>query len=62
MEKQYTVEDMQNIIRQEQERWAAWTRVKQVYIKDTTGGRHTLQIVNIVQTADGVVVEVGNKV
>lgn len=49
MEKQYTVEDVQNIIRQEQEKWAAMSKVDLIY---SVHGKDRI-IYNILKTHQG---------
>lgn len=57
MEKVYTVEDVQNILKQEQEKWAAMSKVDIVY---SVHGRDKIlyNILKYVQGNNGVAIQI----
>lgn len=58
MTKEYTIEDVQNILRNELEKWERTTRIVGVEGVTKNGDRIVLQMIRTIRVDGGVVVEV----
>lgn len=58
MTKEYTLEDVQNIIRNELEKWERQTRIVGVEGITKNGDRMVLEMIRTVRANEGVIIEV----